>query len=126
MPRLSCRCSKTTRWLTTCLRIVNGPDAGGDVALALIQRNRRNLRVTKSVEENGNANETQRRTPFLRELLLRIQGEYREMPGLSLTLCQAERLWGLDRSTCALALKALVERGVLRKTMNGTYLRGHV
>ena len=59
-----------------------------------------------------------------RELLLRIEGEYREMPGLSLTLPQAQRLWGLDSNTCAFALTTLVERKVLKQTTGGTYLRG--
>jgi hypothetical protein len=63
-------------------------------------------------------------TPTIRELLLRIEGEYREMPGLSLTVSQAQRLWGLDNSTCALALTTLVERRVLRQTAGGTFLRG--
>ena len=30
----------------------------------------------------------------------RVRGEYREMPGLSLTMKQAERLWGLEPSAC--------------------------
>ena len=59
-----------------------------------------------------------------RELFLRIQGEYREMPGLSLTASQAERLWGLDSSTCVVVLTQLTARGVLRQTPTGTYLRG--
>jgi hypothetical protein len=57
------------------------------------------------------------------ELLRRVQGEYREMPGLSLTVSQAERLWRLDRSTCAFVLSTLSERRVLRRTMAGKYLR---
>jgi hypothetical protein len=74
-------------------------------------------------------NRTLRNTPLhtppaIGELLLRIEGEYREMPGLSLTVSQAERLWGLDNSTCAFALRTLVERGVLRQATGGTYLRG--
>ena len=32
------------------------------------------------------------------------------MPGLSLTVSQAERLWGLDNGTCTFALTTLVER----------------
>jgi hypothetical protein len=59
-----------------------------------------------------------------RELLLRIEGEYREMPGLNLTLAQAQRLWGLDNNTCAVALTTLVERKVLKQSTGGTYLRG--
>jgi hypothetical protein len=30
------------------------------------------------------------------EWLRRIRGEYLEMPGLCLTLAQAQRLWGLE------------------------------
>jgi hypothetical protein len=65
-----------------------------------------------------------RPTPAIRELLLRIEGEYREMPGLSLTVSQAERLWGLDSNTCAFILTTLIKRRILRRTTSGTYLRG--
>jgi hypothetical protein len=58
----------------------------------------------------------------VQELLQRIEGEYREMPGLSVTARQAERLWGLDSATCSLVLKILVQRGSLRRTPHGTYL----
>ena len=34
------------------------------------------------------------------DVLRRIQGEYIEMPGLRLTVAQAQRLWGLDRAVC--------------------------
>jgi len=57
------------------------------------------------------------------ELIVRIQGEYHEMPGLKLTESQAQRLWGLDDRTCALVLTALVEQQFLRRTPAGTYLR---
>ena len=63
-------------------------------------------------------------TPAIRDLLLRIECEYREMPGLNLTVSQAQRLWGLDNSTCSLALTTLVERGVLKQSAAGTFLRG--
>jgi hypothetical protein len=57
------------------------------------------------------------------KLIVRVQGEYREMPGLTLTNVQAQRLWGLDERTCALVLTALVEQQFLRRTPAGTYLR---
>ena len=63
-----------------------------------------------------------RTTAVIGELLLRVEGEYREMPGLSLTVPQAERLWGLDASTCASVLTALIKRRVLTRTANGAYL----
>ena len=46
-------------------------------------------------------------------LLRRIQGEYLEMPGLRLTRGQAQRLWALDRATCATILDTLVRRQFL-------------
>jgi hypothetical protein len=60
----------------------------------------------------------------LHDLLQRIEGEYREMPGLSVTARQAERLWGLDRTTCAFVLTTLIERGLLKRTASGTFVRG--
>jgi hypothetical protein len=57
----------------------------------------------------------------LLELFLRVESEYREMPGLSLTLAQAQRLWGLDRRTCEFVLTTLTDRRVLNRTTKGTY-----
>jgi hypothetical protein len=64
-----------------------------------------------------------RAMPAIHEMLLRVEGEYREMPGLSLTLPQAARLWGLDHGTCELVLTRLIERRVLKRALNGTYVR---
>jgi hypothetical protein len=45
---------------------------------------------------------------------LRIVGhEFREMPGLNLTLAQAARLFSLERVHCERVLDALVVSGVL-------------
>jgi hypothetical protein len=63
-------------------------------------------------------------TRELRDLLRRVMGEYHEMPGLSLTVPQAARLWGLDTRTCAVVLTTLLERQVLRRTTIDTYVRG--
>lgn len=65
-----------------------------------------------------------RPTAGLHELLQRVEGEYRELPALSLTAPQAQRLWGLDSTTCSFVLMTLIERGVLRRTARGTYVRG--
>jgi hypothetical protein len=59
----------------------------------------------------------------LHEVLRRIESEYREMPALSLTAPQAQRLWGLDSTTCSFVLTTLIERGVLKQTAHGTYVR---
>ena len=47
-------------------------------------------------------------------LVERVLGEYREMPGLALTIEQARRLWGCDAVTCQRIVDVLVERRVLR------------
>jgi len=65
-----------------------------------------------------------RTTAALHELLQRIDAEYREMPGLSVTARQAERLWGLDSTTCAFVLMTLIQRGIVKRTASGTYVRG--
>jgi hypothetical protein len=57
------------------------------------------------------------------ELTRRVQAEYAEMPGLSVTLAQAQRLLAVDEPTCALIFKALIKRGVLRRTAQGRYVR---
>jgi predicted transcriptional regulator of viral defense system len=57
------------------------------------------------------------------ELILRIQSEYDEMPGLCLTSRQARRLWGIDRELCAFVLSGLLEQGFLRRTRDGLYVR---
>jgi hypothetical protein len=56
-------------------------------------------------------------------LLLRIQGEYLEMPGLRLTPPQAQRLWGLDRSECETLMSVLVDARFLARTDDGSYVR---
>ena len=63
-------------------------------------------------------------TAALHDLLRRIESEYLEMPGLRVTAPQAQRLWGLDTTTCSFVLTTLVQRGVLRRTHHGTYVRG--
>jgi hypothetical protein len=57
------------------------------------------------------------------DLLSRARGEYLEMPGLSLTLEQAQRLWALDRGACSDVLSKLVGAGFLRQRRDGSYIR---
>ena len=57
------------------------------------------------------------------EILLRIRGEFLEMPGLSLTPAQAQRLWALDREVCDGLLRELVTEGFLACSCDGTFLR---
>jgi len=46
------------------------------------------------------------------------------MPGLSLTLTEAARLFGLRECTCRLILEDLSRAGTLRKIDDGRYLAG--
>jgi hypothetical protein len=57
------------------------------------------------------------------DVLRRVQGEYIEMPGLRLTIAQAQRLWGLDRAVCDALLGALVDAKFLLRTRDGAFVR---
>ena len=57
------------------------------------------------------------------EVLIRVQGEFLEMPGLRLTTRQAGRLWGLDAGLCEALLGALVEAHFLFRTPDGAFMR---
>ncbi len=65
----------------------------------------------------------ERSTPRFDELVVRVRGEYREMPGLSLTVPQARRLWGLEDSICHSLFESLVETKFLRRTRHGRFVR---
>jgi Fic family protein len=67
--------------------------------------------------------EVQSESDTIRDLTRRVQAEYTEMPGLSVTLPQAQRLLNIDQPTCASVLKTLVKQGVLRRTAQGRYVR---
>jgi len=62
------------------------------------------------------------RTPSFESLIARIRGEYREMPGLHLTLAQACRLWQVDATTCETVLEQLVREAFLHRTDHGAYI----
>jgi hypothetical protein len=57
------------------------------------------------------------------EVIRRVQGEFLEMPGLRLTVAQAQRLWGLDASSCGELLGALVDAKFLFRTRDGAFMR---
>jgi hypothetical protein len=52
--------------------------------------------------------------PPITRWLEMIRAEYREMPCLSLTKAQMQRLWGLDGYVCDALVDALVAAKVLR------------
>ena len=49
-------------------------------------------------------------------LAVRIHSEFQEMPGLNLTLPQAQRLWGLPPDVCIRVVDVLVGRAVLKRS----------
>jgi len=57
------------------------------------------------------------------EALTRIQLEYVEMPGLTLTPDQVSRLCGLPLDICAEALAMLERGGFLQRAQNGSFNR---
>jgi DNA-binding IclR family transcriptional regulator len=56
-------------------------------------------------------------------MLNRVRGEFLEMPGLHLRVEQAQRLWGLDRSTCEELLSSLVDAKFLWRRSGDVYCR---
>ena len=49
------------------------------------------------------------------QLALCVSAEFLEMPGMRLTMPQAQRLFGLDNDTCAEVVAILVARSILRR-----------
>lgn len=58
-----------------------------------------------------------------RTMLECLRGEFLEMPGLRLTLKQAQRLWGIDAARSRMLLEALVAERFLSITQDGCYQR---
>jgi hypothetical protein len=57
------------------------------------------------------------------QVVLRIRAEFMEMPGLSPTLPQAARLFGLPQQACARIFAELAAEGVLCRTRRGLWVR---
>lgn len=55
------------------------------------------------------------------QLISLVLGTYKEMPGLSLNLPQAARLFGLRYKTCEVLLEDLVRSGYLRRMLDDQY-----
>jgi hypothetical protein len=53
----------------------------------------------------------------------RLRAEYLEMPGLRLTVAQAQRLCGVEPTMCQAILDALVDAKVLYRESDGQYAR---
>jgi hypothetical protein len=56
---------------------------------------------------------------FDEQMLMRIRGEFGEMPGLRLTVGEASRLWQMAPEACESVLNVLVEQRMLIRTAKG-------
>jgi hypothetical protein len=66
----------------------------------------------------------ERRDLLRREAIVRrITAEFRELPGMVLTLKQASRFLGVDEAACERILTTLTTAGVLRRTDSQMYAR---
>jgi hypothetical protein len=63
------------------------------------------------------------RTKVVADWLAIIRAEYSEVPGLRLTIREAERLWGLEAHVCEAILETLVASSFLRRTKQDQYVR---
>ena len=59
--------------------------------------------------------------PSRSEVVARVLGSFREMPGLNVRLDEAARLLGLSEHTCYVVLEYLVEQGLLRRSASSRY-----
>ena len=53
----------------------------------------------------------------------RVQAEFEEMPGMTLTMPQASRLFGIERETCKTIVERLVTTSYLKWTQSGAVTR---
>ena len=59
----------------------------------------------------------------LTALMELVRSEFMEIPGLSLTRDQIQRLWGLDSAIADLVIAELLHSGFLRLSARGQYVR---
>ena len=55
----------------------------------------------------------------------RVRAEFEEMPGMTLTVAQASRLFGLEDDVCRSIVDQLVRAAYLRWTQNGSVVRAN-
>jgi hypothetical protein len=55
----------------------------------------------------------------------RARADFREMPGMRLTMEQAMRLWDVDRQVCQSLLESLVDSHFLEVDPYGKYTKAH-
>jgi hypothetical protein len=63
-----------------------------------------------------------RRSILSEAILWHVRAEFLEMPGLKLTIAQAQRLWGVDRAICEAVIRELIACHFLAKTRDGGFV----
>ena len=56
-------------------------------------------------------------------LVLLVQSEYLDRPGLRLTVPEAARYFGLEQDICGVILATLADAGVIGRGTDGAYVR---
>jgi len=74
-----------------------------------------------NVAENPTSIAERRRR--IEDLVMQIESEFLETPGLKLTIPEGQRRFGVDEITCVAVLDALVDSAVLVKTRDRVYAR---
>jgi hypothetical protein len=87
------------------------------------QRGQHMMTTTSTTIAHPDAGSRGSLDPIRPHVIQRIQAEYVEMPGLTLTLPQAARLWGLNVGQSERLLSELIDRGFLMRDMKGAYRR---
>ena len=59
----------------------------------------------------------------IEDLVMRIEGEFTQTPGLMLTVVEAQRRFGMDEITCEAVLDALVDSGSCSGRATASYGR---
>jgi hypothetical protein len=62
-------------------------------------------------------------TPRVEEAVQRLKGVFLEIPDTHLSLVDASRMSGLERSTCRMILEALEDVRFLKREPNGLFVR---
>jgi hypothetical protein len=82
------------------------------------------ITLVPAVASLGVAGAGERRNLIVRKALLRrIRSEFEEMPGLTLTLPQGSKLFGVSTDACARIFSQLSEGGLLQPRQHGGYAR---
>jgi hypothetical protein len=79
--------------------------------------------IRQTVDRRERTRGTLTDEPSRHQLESMILGMYHEMPGLSLQVAQAARLFGLRSPTCQIVLDDLVGQNHLWRAADGQYIR---